>query len=46
MNKRKPFMLGAMYWLNPNYGVREIEEDMRRIRDNNFNIREPLSISF
>lgn len=38
MNKRKPFMLGAMYWLNPNYGVREIEEDMRRIRDNNFNI--------
>ena len=31
-------MLGAMYWLNPNYGVREIEEDMRRIRDNNFNI--------
>ena len=33
MNKRKPFMLGAMYWLNPNYGAREIEEDMRRIRE-------------
>lgn len=34
----KEFMLGAMYWLNPNYGVKEIEEDMRRIRDNRFNI--------
>ena len=34
----KEFMLGAMYWLNPNYGAKEIEEDMRRIRDNRFNI--------
>ena len=34
----KEFMLGAMYWLNPNHGRAEIEEDMRRIRDNNFNI--------
>ncbi len=38
MSKQKEFMLGAMYWLNPKYGIREIEEDMRRIRDNNFNI--------
>ena len=34
----KEFMLGAMYWLNPNYGAKEIEEDMRRIRDNRFNV--------
>lgn len=34
----KEFMLGAMYWLNPNYGAKEIEEDMRRIHDNRFNI--------
>lgn len=34
----KEFMLGTMYWLNPNYGVKEIEEDMRRIRDNRFNL--------
>ena len=34
----KEFMLGTMYWLNPNHGRAEIEEDMRRIRDNNFNI--------
>ena len=34
----KEFMLGAMYWLNPNYGAKEIEEDMRRIRDNRFKI--------
>ncbi len=34
----KEFMLGAMYWLNPNFGAKEIEEDMRRIRDNRFNI--------
>lgn len=34
----KNFMLGAMYWLNPNFGKAEIEEDMRRIKDNNFNI--------
>lgn len=34
----KEFKLGTMYWLNPNYGAKEIEEDLRRIRGNNFNI--------
>ena len=38
MNKEYPFQLGAMYWQNPNFGREEVEEDMRRIRDNNFNI--------
>jgi len=33
-----PFRLGAMYWQNPKYGKAEVEEDMRRIRDNNFSI--------
>ena len=33
-----PFELGAMYWLNPNYSMAEIEEDMRRIKENNFSI--------
>ena len=33
-----PFELGAMYWQNPNYGAKEVEEDMRRIRENNFTV--------
>ena len=27
-----------MYWQNPKFGRKEVEEDMRRIRENNFNI--------
>lgn len=34
----KDFMLGTMYWLNPNYTLDDIRSDMRAIRDNNFNI--------
>lgn len=38
IDKSVPFSLGAMYWQNPNFGRPEIEEDMRRIRENNFSI--------
>lgn len=34
----KEFMLGSMYWLNPKYGAKEVEEDLRKICDNGFNI--------
>ena len=32
------FMLGTMYWLNPNYSAEEIDKDLRQIKENNFNI--------
>lgn len=38
MTETKTFQLGAMYWQNPNFGQKEVEEDMRRIKNNNFNI--------
>ncbi len=30
------FELGTMYWQNPNFGIKEIEEDLRKIKENNF----------
>lgn len=33
-----PFSLGTMYWQNPNHGRRELEDDMRRIKENRFSI--------
>ncbi|MCK4325836.1 beta-galactosidase, partial [bacterium] len=32
------FPLGAMYWINPNYTQQQIDEDMRKIKQNNFSI--------
>lgn len=33
-----PFQLGTMYWQNPNHSAAELDEDLRRIRDNGFSI--------
>jgi beta-galactosidase len=32
----RDFTLGTMYWLNPNHGPEEFDEDMRRIKADNF----------
>ncbi len=34
--KDNAFPLGAMYWINPNYTQQQIDEDVRKIRQNNF----------